>query len=219
MKVAGSGREKGMKTTKTGIGYLRVSTEGQDLERQRADILAKANKEGVHIREWVEEKISSRKADRKIEEAIGMLAKGEGLWISELSRMARNMMELGSLVHKVQERGATVECLAPERMTIGGKDLKGNIMVMALGLAGQVERDMISERTKSGLASAKAKGKMLGRPKGSKVAFLKAMEEKGISEADLNRMVEAGGTNAYIGRVLGVDWRTVKAWRKAKAKR
>lgn len=203
-----------MKTTKTGIGYLRVSTEEQELGRQKADILAKANLEGVHIREWVEEKISSRKAERKVADAIAALGKGEGLWVSELSRMARNMMELGGLVDMVRKKGATIECLSPSRMTIGGNDIVGNTMVMALGIGAQVERDMISERTKSGLVAARAKGVRLGRPKGSRIAIENAMKEKGITEADMARMVEAEASDAYIGRVLGVDYRTVKQWRK-----
>lgn len=214
MKVAQAEGKTGMKTTKTGIGYIRVSTEEQELGRQRADILAAANREGVHIREWVEEKISSRKAERKIAEAIAALGKGEGLWITELSRMARNMYELGGMIHSVREKGCTVECLSPSRKTIGGKDAEGAMLVMALGYAAEVERNMISERTKSGLVAARAKGVRLGRPKGSRIAIENAMKEKGITEADMARMVEAKASDAYIGRVLGVDYRTVKQWRK-----
>lgn len=151
------------------IAYLRISTEEQDLNSQKLELHEYARRNDIKINEFVEVEISSRKSiqARKIDELLKNLHEGDLLLVSELSRLGRSVGQIIQIVDtliKKQVRLVTVK----ESIKINGKqDIQTKTMITMFGLFAEIERDLISERTKQGLAAARAKGKILGRPKGS----------------------------------------------------
>ena len=201
---------------KQAIGYVRVSTGGQDVEAQRAAINAAAAKEGVKVRGFTEETISSRKTDRRIYTVVNELQEGDILIVYELSRLARSIGEVFEIVQMIRRQKASLWVLKPELRTgIGGDDLRADMLMFALGTAAQIERDLISERTKSGLRARQSAGVRLGRPVGRGRLVEKVVAEKGLAadalrEGYRQKIVSA----AAIARMLGIDQRTVRAWLK-----
>jgi len=203
---------------KQAIGYVRVSTSEQEVEAQKAAINEAAARQGVKVSRFVEEVISSRKAERKIYEVVHGLKEGETLIVYELSRLARSIGEVFEIVQEIKRRKASLWVLKPEiRTGIGGNDLQADMLMFALSTAAQIERDLISERTKNSLRAKKAQGVKLGRPegKGRKVeeaAAKKKVVPEALIESYKNRILTA----AAIARLLDLDQRTVRAWLKLK---
>ncbi|MGL5257490.1 MAG: recombinase family protein [Proteocatella sp.] len=195
------------------IGYARVSTDKQDADRQRLDIYDFALSGKMQITEFVAETISSRKADRQIYDIVDALNKDDVLIVTELSRLARSMIELNEIVSKVIKAGATIKAV------VGGYTIDDSIqaqaLVFAFGIASQVERDMISERTKSALAARKAQGVTLGRPVGTATKVDTAMKDKGYTKDDILKFQAAGVKATALSKMLGVDARTVRSWIKS----
>ena len=148
------------------IGYLRVSTEKQDLEKQRHLLLEYAHKERIQIDEFIEVEVSSRKSqsERRIDELVSKLTTGDLLLVAELSRLGRNMLETLNLANTLTERGISLRCIRQPEINTSG--IQGKLITAIFGYFAESEREFISLRTKQGLAAAKAAGKILGRPKG-----------------------------------------------------
>jgi len=203
---------------KQAIGYVRVSTSEQEVEAQKAAINEAAARQGVKVSRFVEEVISSRKAERKIYEVVHGLKEGETLIVYELSRLARSIGEVFVLVQEIKRRKASLWVLKPEiRTGIGGNDLQADMLMFALSTAAQIERDLISERTKNSLRAKRAQGVKLGRPegKGRKVEEA-AAKKKVVPEALIESYKNKILTAAAIARLLDLDQRTVRAWLKLK---
>ena len=201
---------------KQAIGYVRVSTSEQEVEAQKAAINEAAARQGVKVSRFVEEVISSRKAERKIYEVVHGLKEGETLIVYELSRLARSIGEVFVLVQEIKRRKASLWVLKPEiRTGIGGNDLQADMLMFALSTAAQIERDLISERTKNSLRAKRAQGVKLGRPegKGRKVEDA-AAKKKVVPEALIESYKNKILTAAAIARLLDLDQRTVRAWLK-----
>jgi DNA invertase Pin-like site-specific DNA recombinase len=150
------------------IGYVRVSTDKQKAENQRLAVLKWANKERTTIDDWIEVQASSRKSStsRKIDELLEVVKSGDTIVVAELSRLGRSVGQIAILVAELVERGIRLVCIK-ESITIDGtQDMQSKVMVTMFSLFAEIERDLISERTKEGLARARAAGKLLGRPKG-----------------------------------------------------
>ena len=177
------------------IGYVRVSSEGQDVGGQRHTILeyAHSHKMQVEFREFV---VSSRKntKERGIDDLVELLKTGDILLVTELSRLGRNMLETLTLVDALANKGVKLIFIKqPELSTDGSfRDL----LVAVYGYIAQTEREYISMRTKQGLAAARAKGQKLGRPKGSrssqlddKVDEIEELLDKEISQASIAKLM------------------------------
>jgi len=193
-----------MVESKQVYGYTRVSTEKQDAERQRADLLEAANRQGFIIGQWVEEKVSSRNGDREIFRLVNRLQKGDLVLVTELSRIGRSLREINAIVEDCRKRGAAILTTNNGERLGDGMSIAGEALLFALGIGAQVERDLVSERTKSGLRAAKAKGVKLGRPHGRSTlepqgALIKGYLAKGVDRAN-------------IARLLGVSRATVNQW-------
>jgi DNA invertase Pin-like site-specific DNA recombinase len=162
------------------IAYLRVSTDNQDLSNQKHEIESYAKRRRMQIDEWVKVEISSRKNmhDRRIADIIQVLKKGDRLIVSELSRLARSMRETHNIVHDIAKRKAELHVIKQNLVTKGTSDLSTKIYINSFALAAEIERDLISQRTKNGLARVKAEGKKLGNPN------LKADNRKRIARAN-----------------------------------
>ncbi len=150
------------------MGYVRVSTDRQHTENQRLAVLEWANREKVSIDDWIEVQASSRKSSttRKIDELLEVVSSGDMIVVAELSRLGRSVGQIAILVAELVERGIRLVCIKESISIDGDQDIQGKVMVTMFSLFAEIERDLISERTKEGLARARAAGKLLGRPKG-----------------------------------------------------
>jgi len=155
-----AGREK------RAVAYLRVSTADQDTEKNKADILLFANERAFGNVDFVEEKASGVKSwkERKIKSIIDDLADGDRLIVPELSRLGRSMLEIMEILAVAKEKGIAIYDVK-NGFELNGK-FQGELMAMIFSIAAQIERDLISSRTKEGLRAARAKGHFGGRPKG-----------------------------------------------------
>src|SRR5467141_4000055 len=150
------------------IAYLRVSKDSQDVKNQRLAILEFARQEHREIGEFMELHVSSRRSprERQLDVLLMRLEPGDTLIVSELSRMGRSVGEIiamvDALVHKRIQFIAIKEGIRLERR----QTLQSKVMVTLFGLFAEIERELISLRTKEALAAARAAGKRLGRPQG-----------------------------------------------------
>jgi len=150
------------------LAYVRVSTDRQDLESQRHMLLEYAHRNKIVIDDFIEVEISSRKdlKSRRIDELLCRLDTGDTLLVPELSRLGRNMLEILNLLNEMGMKGIKIAFVPqPELSTTGPH---GKLLLAIYSYFAEAERDIISIRTKQGLQAAKASGKLLGRPKGSR---------------------------------------------------
>lgn len=148
------------------IGYLRVSTIDQDIEKNKADILKLANDKELGKVLFTEEKVSGRVSwkKRKIAGILESLKKGDNIVVSELSRLGRSMLECMEMLSIASEKGLNVYAVKGNWQL--DHSIQSKIIAMAFSMAAEIERDLISQRTKEALRARKAAGKPLGRPKG-----------------------------------------------------
>jgi len=186
--------------------YLRVSTSQQDLEHQRTAALDYANKNSLPKIEFIEEKISSRKNDRAIYDLIDRCQAGDNLIVFELSRLARSMKELESIRVKLSDTGVDIHAISQNLVISSDKnDIATRALVFALELSAEIERNMISERTKNALAVKKSQGAKLGRPRKSQ---LDSRRE------DIMKYKKLGLNITAISKLLGVHRNTLDNWLK-----
>lgn len=181
------------KNTRT-VAYLRVSTIDQDIEKNKADILSFANDKDFGKVEFVEEKVSGTKSwkERKIKAVIDKLGEGDRLIVPELSRLGRSMLEIMEMLSIAKDKGISIYALK------GGWELNGSIqskvMAMAFSIAAEIERDLVSQRTKEALKARKAQGVVLGRPKGPGKSRLDEFREEIVA------LLSNGSTKTYVAR-------------------
>jgi len=184
------------------IAYLRVSTDKQDLRNQRLEILEYSRKHDLKVDDFIAIEVSSRRTtkQRRIDELLSKLDRGDLLIVSELSRLGRSVGQVVTLVDGLIKSGVRLIAIK-EGIDINGKrNMQTKVMVTLFSLFAEIERDLISERTKQGLAAAKAKGKLLGRPKGSLGKSKLDGKEQIIKEE-----LKYGVAKAAIARKLGVS--------------
>lgn len=150
------------------IGYTRVSSDKQDLQKQEHLLLKYAQQHDLRIQDFIEVGISSRRdtKQRRIDELLDRLDEGDVLLVAELSRFGRNMFEVIDIVNQLGENGVEVIFVRQPELSTAGPHRK--LLLAIYSYFAEAEREFISVRTKQGLAAAKASGKKLGRPKGSR---------------------------------------------------
>ncbi len=155
---------------KKNIAYIRVSTDKQSLENQKHKILEYAYNKDIKIHKFLEIEISSRKEqkDRLIDELFETLENGDTLIVTELSRLGRNMLEILNLIERFNKSDIKLVFINQPELSTANNALS-KLLYSIYGYFAETEREIISERTKQGLAVAKAKGKILGRQKGQQV--------------------------------------------------
>lgn len=148
------------------IGYLRVSTGSQDLEKNKADILLYANRNKLGNVDFVEEVVSGKVSwkKRKIKEVVDSLDKDDWLIVAELSRFGRSMLEVVEIISELKRKEVNIHAIK-NNWTLNGS-IESKILLMAFSMASEIERDLLSARTKEALRVRKASGIKLGRPKG-----------------------------------------------------
>ncbi len=150
------------------IGYIRVSTDKQNTENQKLAILEHCNREKLSIDNWIETTASSRKSskDRKIDQLLQELEPGDMIMVAELSRLGRSVGQIAILVNDLVANDIRVTCIKESIRLNGSPDIQTKVMITMFSLFAEIERDLISERTKEGLQRARAAGKLIGRPTG-----------------------------------------------------
>lgn len=189
-------------------GYIRISTDKQTTENQRFEILKFVKLKQFMVEEWIEETISSTKRleNRKFGHLLSRMEKGDVIVVSELSRMGRNLMQIMKILHDCMEKHVMVYTVK-EGYELGN-NINSKVLAFAFGLSAEIERNLISQRTKEALARRKAEGQILGRPKGSKSQVRKLTGK----EAEINSLISKKVSYSAIGRILGVHRLTVSAF-------
>ncbi|WP_457569176.1 recombinase family protein [Desulfurobacterium sp.] len=186
--------------------YIRVSTDKQDVENQRYEILRYANEKRLGNVDILEETVSGRKSwkKRKLGELIPKLQKGDVLIVPELSRLGRSMLEIMELLSILLRAGVELHVVKSNQVL--KDDLQSKVFAMAFSIAAEIERELISQRTKEALARRKAEGKPLGRPKGSRSSSLDQHYEL------IKELLSKGVSIASIAKILGKSYPTVHSY-------
>ena len=149
-------------------GYIRVSTDRQTVENQRFEILRFCEKTNMKIDCWIEETISGTKdpEKRKLGKILRRMSGGDILICAELSRLGRSLLMIMSILNQCMQKDVKVWTIKDNYRL--GADISSKVLAFAFGLSAEIERNLISQRTKEALARRKAEGARLGRPKGAK---------------------------------------------------
>lgn len=191
------------------VAYLRVSKDTQDVNNQRLAILQFAQMERIQVDGFMEVTVSSQKSvkERKIDMLLDQLFEGDTLIISELSRIGRSVGEIITIVDTLVKK--RIRLLAvKEGIRLDGspdcEDIQTKVMITLFGLFAEIERKLISMRTREALATAKAAGKKLGRPKG-----ILGKSKLDNQREEIIRLLALSVPKATIARITGVDRSTI----------
>lgn len=190
------------------VAYLRVSTTDQDLEKNKMDILRLANNKALGHVEWVEEHVSGSVTwhKRDIARVIDELQAGDTLIVSELSRLGRSMLECMEILSIASQMGINLYAVKGNWQLDG--TIQSKIIAMAFAMAAEIERDLISQRTKEALAARKRAGKKLGRPKGSGKSKLDKYRP------EIEALMVNGATQKFIAKRYGTTEANLSRWLK-----
>ena len=188
-------------------GYIRVSSDKQTVENQRFEINNFCKKENLMIDGWIEETISGTKNydKRKLGELLNRVQKDDLIICAELSRLGRNLFMIMEILHICMNKECKVWTIKDNYRL--GDDIQSKVLAFAFGLSAEIERNLISQRTKEALAMRKAQGIHIGRIAGSHNQYLKLT---GYEEV-IQEMLSFGISKAEIARRLNVNRTTV--WR------
>lgn len=188
--------------------YIRVSTEKQSVKNQRFEITRFSRQRKLKVSKWVEETISSTKRldERSISHILNCLKREDVLIVSEISRLGRNLMQIMSILNLCMELNVRVYAIK-EGYELGD-NINSKVLAFAFGLSAEIERNLISQRTKESLARLKSEGKRLGRPIGSRKKNPILAKHANF----IKKSIQAGAKQIVIARALNVHRHTVKAW-------
>ena len=192
-------------------GYIRVSSEKQTVENQRFEINNFCKKEKLSIDGWIEETISGTKNydKRKLGELLNQVQKDDLIICAELSRLGRNLFMIMEILHICMNKECKVWTIKDNYRL--GDDIQSKVLAFAFGLSAEIERNLISQRTKEALAMRKAQGVHIGRIAGSHNKYLKLTGYEDV----IQDMLFFGISKAEIARRLNVDrstlWRFLKS--------
>lgn len=203
---SGDGQQK----EKQVIGYLRVSTQDQDLEKNKADILTFANERKLGNVDWVEEKVSGVKTwkKRQIANAVESLCLGDWLIVPELSRLGRSTLDILDVLSVLREKGVNVYAVKGN-WTLNGS-IEAKVFVTMMALFSEIERDLISARTREALKARKAAGMKLGRPRGPGKSKLDQFRP------EIEALLKNGSTQRFIAKRYGCSEANLLNWLRKK---
>jgi len=189
-------------------GYIRVSTDKQTVENQKYEINAFCKKNNLVIAQWIEETISGTKkvSERKLDKLIKKMKKDDVMICSELSRLGRNLLMIMGILNECMNRDIQIWTIKDNYQL--GSDINSKVLAFAFGLSAEIERNLISQRTKEALARRRAEGQILGRPKGSKSKHKKLSGKEDQIKLLLNKQM----SKSAIARKLGVHRLTLNAF-------
>lgn len=188
------------------VAYVRVSTDTQDTTHQRLAILEFARTERLVVDEILEIQASARRSRtvRRIDALLSRLEPGDTLIVSEISRLGRSVGEILTTMDQLGHQQVRVFALKEGLRLTGEPDLQSRVMVTLFGLFADVERELLSLRTKEALAAARRAGKRLGRPQG--VHGKSKLDGK---EGEIHTLLTLQVSKASIAKITGVDRSTL----------
>lgn len=186
-------------------GYIRVSTDKQTLENQEFEINNFCLKENIKVDKWITETISGTKdfEKRKLGKMLKKIKSGDVLICSEISRLGRNLLQIMTILNICMQKEAQVWTIKDNYRL--GADIQSKVLAFAFSLSAEIERNLISQRTKEALARIKASGRKLGREFGSK-------NKKHIldgKEQDIIKLLNKGVPKTQIARLMNVSIFTI----------
>lgn len=195
----------------TVYGYLRVSTDKQDCDNQKVGVKALAEKLDLPIESWIiDNGVSGTKEPekRQLGKLLKKIKSGDVIICSELSRLGRKLFMVISILEHCMKVGAKV--LTVKDGYELGDNVQSKVLAFAFGLVAELEREMISKRTKEALSRVKAQGRSIGRPKGRKnIKHVWSGKEKQI-----NRLLKLGVGKTKIARITGMSLGSVYSFLK-----
>ncbi len=186
-------------------GYIRVSTDKQTVENQRFEINQFCKKNNLTVDDWIEETVSGTLVPKKrqLGSLLENVQEGDLIICSELSRLGRSLFMIMSILNILMEKKARVWTIKDNYRL--GNDIQSKVLAFAFGLSAEIERNLISQRTKEALERRKAEGVKLGRPKGkAKHHYLDGLDTY------IATMQKIGMSRNAIAKALGVSRTTVK---------
>ncbi len=188
------------------IGYIRVSSNKQTCAHQHFEIEQFAKSQGLKIDNWMEETISSRKTlkKRKLGMLLENLQENDILITCEISRLGRSLLEVMRILEVCLNKNCQVWTLKENYRL--GNDIQSKVLAFAFSLAAEIERNLISQRTKASLANIKASGKKLGRPFSAESKQLKLSKNAN----KVRNLLAQGFSKSRIAKILGVQRSTLR---------
>lgn len=189
-------------------GYIRVSTDKQTVENQRFEIDNYCKERNLIVGSWIEETISGTKKidERKLGKLLSKVKKDDIIICAELSRLGRNMFMIMSILNYCMENEIKVWTIKDGYKL--GDDLTSKVLAFAFGLSAEIERNLISQRTKEALARKKVEGVQLGRPKGRKSSYYKLTGKEKI----IRDLMMKGLSKSQIAKILNVHRNTLSSY-------
>ena len=188
-------------------GYIRVSSDKQTVENQRFEINNFCKKEHLQIDGWIEETISGTKSynKRQLGNLLKKIQKNDLIICAELSRLGRNLFMIMEILNICMTKEAKVWTIKDNYRL--GDDIQSKVLAFAFGLSAEIERNLISQRTKEALARKKAEGVVLGRPKGRR----SAPEKYKLSGKELliTELLKQNVSKRKIAKICKVDRNTL----------
>lgn len=191
-------------------GYIRVSTDKQTVENQRYEINQYCLRHTMVVDRWIEETISGTKdiEKRKLGGLLDSMQKNDTLICAELSRLGRNLLMIMAILNQCMKNEIQLWTIKDNYRL--GSDINSKVLAFAFGLSAEIERNLISQRTKEALARKRSEGVILGRPKGRKSSHTKLTGR----ENEIRELLDSNVSISAIGRRLGVHRLTVAAFMK-----
>ena len=182
-------------------GYVRCSTSGQSVESQKLAIKNYCRIHRLHNVQWIAENISGTKQPekRKLGKLLKETRENDLIIITELSRLGRSLMMILDVLQILLEK--KVKVIAIKEGYELGDNIQSKVLAFAFGLSAELERQLLSERTKLGLERARKAGKQIGRQKGQKPNFYKLTHQR----HKIKRWLKEGRSKLSIAKELGVS--------------
>ena len=189
-------------------GYIRVSSDKQTVENQRFEIENFANLNGFKIDGWIEETISGTKNydKRELGKLLNKVKKDDLIICAEPSRLGRNLFMIMEILNICMTKECKVWTIKDNYRL--GEDIQSKVLAFAFGLSAEIERNLISQRTKEALARKRSEGVVLGRPKGRKSSHLKLSGK----EETIRVLRQQNVSKSEIARIFGVHRMTVDSF-------
>lgn len=189
-------------------GYIRVSSDKQTVDNQRFEIENFCKNQNLTIDGWIEETISGTQnyTKRELGELLKKVKKDDLIICAELSRLGRNLFMIMEILNVCMNKECKVWTIKDNYRL--GEDIQSKVLAFAFGLSAEIERNLISQRTKEALARKKAEGVVLGRPKGRKSSRVKLSGKEEV----IKILLEEGVSKSEIARIFKVNRMTVDSF-------
>ena len=186
-------------------GYIRVSSNKQTCEHQHFEIEQYAQQNNIIVNNWIEETITSRKPlnKRQLGQLLNELKDGDILIAAEISRLGRSLLEVMRILETCLNKNCQVWTLKEHYRL--GNDIQSKVMAFAFGLSAEIERNLISQRTKASLDSIRATGKKLGRPFAAQSKKLKLSR----NTKKVKKLLDMGLTKYRVAKIMDVSPATI----------